>query len=69
MESSAYGFGHEVMFHQVQVGVQTGLAGFTQLKNVIIIINDQPVKHLLYNFCLGFRGWSSVKVVSYTAFA
>lgn len=68
-----YGPDQEVMFRQEQVVGRMGLSDFTQLKKVVITINDQPFKHLLYHFRLAFSGWCSVKVVhggeSYTAFA
>ena len=63
----------EVMFTQNHVAGRQGLSDFTTLKGVIITIQGEVFKHLLYHFRLAFSRWSSMMVVtggeSYTALA
>ena len=44
----------EVMFRQSREPGQQGLSDFTQLKDIQIMIQGAPFKHLLYHFRLGF---------------
>jgi hypothetical protein len=68
-----YGPEKEVMFLQTHIAGRLGLSDFTHLKNVIITINGEKLKHILYHFRLAFSHWSHMKVVlggeSFTALA
>ena len=63
----------EVMFRQEHEAGRLGLSDFTTLKNIIVTINREPLKHLLYHFRLAYSGWSYMRVTlggeSYTALA
>jgi hypothetical protein len=63
----------EVMFRQQQEAGRLGLSDFTELKDLEITIDGEPLSHRLYHFRLPFSGWSHVKVVlggeSYPALA
>ena len=63
----------EVMFRQQQEPGRLGLSDFTELKDVRVTVDGEPLAHRLYHFRLPFSGWSSVKVVlggeSYPALA
>ena len=70
---STHGPAKEVMILQTHPIGKQGISDFTQLKKVIITINNQRFKHLLYHFRLSHSGWSYMKVVrggeSYSALA
>lgn len=53
----------EVMFRQVQEPGRQGLSDFTELKEVTITIDGEPLAHRLYHFRLAYSGWSHVTVV------
>ena len=63
----------EVMFSQVHEPGKQGLSDFTHLKGVVVTIQGEVFKHILYHFRLAFSHWSSMKVIlggeSYTALA
>jgi hypothetical protein len=63
----------EVMFRQRHEPGCLGLSDFTELKGVIILIQNKPLTHRLYHFRLAFSHWSHLKVIlggeSYTALA
>jgi transposase InsO family protein len=63
----------EVMFRQQQEPGRLGLSDFTELKEVMVTVDGEPLAHRLYHFRLPFSGWSHVKVVlggeSYPALA
>lgn len=44
----------EVMFRQNHIPGRLGLSDFTQLKQIIITLEGQPLAHLLYHFRLAF---------------
>jgi hypothetical protein len=58
-----YGADKEVMFRQVQEPGRQGLSDFTELKDIAVTIEGQPLEHRLYHFRLAYSGWSHVKVV------
>jgi transposase InsO family protein len=68
-----YGPEKEVIFRQQQAPGRLGLSDFTELKDVAVTVDGEPLAHRLYHFRLPFSGWSHVKVVlggeSYTALA
>ena len=61
----------ELIFRQIHLPGRLGLSDFTQLKGIIILIQNEPLCHLLYHFRLAYSGWSYLKVIlggeSYTA--
>jgi hypothetical protein len=61
------------MFRQRHEPGRLGLSDFTTLKEVIITINNEVLRHLLYHFRLAYSGWSHIKVIlggeSFTALA
>lgn len=68
-----HGQSKAVMFTQRhEPGVQ-GLSDFTELKGVVVRIQGEALRHLLYHFRLVYSGWCFVKVVlggeSFTALA
>lgn len=71
MWKALHGTDKDVMFLQDQQIGRMGLSDFTNLKDIEITINGEPLVHLLYHFRLAFSGWCDVKVVlgceSYTA--
>lgn len=68
-----HGFAKDVMFRQIHTAGQQALSDFTTLKKVIITLDGEPFKHLLYHFRLAFSHWSYMKVIeggeSFTALA
>lgn len=63
----------EVMFRQQHIPGDMGLSDFTELKGIVVTLNGQPLKHLLYHFRVIYSGWSYMKVIlggeSFTALA
>lgn len=63
----------EIMFTQEHSPGLLGLSDFTHLKNVVITIKGEPLKHILYHFRLAYSGWSYIKIIqggeSFTALA
>lgn len=71
MESLQSGKERELIFRQAHIPGRLGLSDFTKLKGIIILIQNEPLPHLLYHFRLAYSGWSYLKVIlggeSYTA--
>jgi hypothetical protein len=63
----------EVIFRQEHIPGHMSLSDFTELKGIIVTINNKPLKHLLYHFRMMYSGWSYMMVVlggeSFTALA
>jgi transposase InsO family protein len=63
----------EVMFRQSKEAGRLGLSDFTELGDIEITIDGEPLSHRLYHFRVPFSGWSYVKVIlggeSFTALA
>lgn len=63
----------EVIFRQQHIPGEMGLSDFTELKGIVVTINGQQLKHLLYHFRVLYSGWSYMKVIlggeSFTALA
>lgn len=63
----------EVIFRQEHIPGHMGLSDFTELKDIVITINNKPLNHLLYHFRMIYSGWSYMKVIlggeSFTALA
>ena len=53
----------EVMFRQQHLPGQQGLSDFTHLKDVVITIRGEPLKHMLYHFRLAYSHWSYMRVI------
>ena len=58
-----HGANKEVMFRQVQEPGRQGLSDFTELKDIVVTIDGEPLAHRLYHFRLAYSGWSHVRVV------
>jgi hypothetical protein len=53
----------EVMFPIRHLPGVMGLSDFTKLKKMVVTINGQEFKHLLYHYRLAYSGWQHVQVV------
>ncbi len=58
-----YGKDKEVIFLQRQIPGRLGLSDFTTLKKVPVMVNGNPLHHILYHFRLAYSGWCHVKVI------
>jgi hypothetical protein len=68
-----HGDDKEVIFRQSKEAGRLGLSDFTELCDIEITLNGEPLNHRLYHFRLPYSGWSFIKVIlggeSYTALA
>jgi hypothetical protein len=68
-----HGDDRDVMFRQVQQPGRMGLSDFTDVSDLGVIVDGQPLEHRLYHFALACSGFEHVEVVlggeSYAALA
>jgi hypothetical protein len=68
-----YGADKDIIFRQKKEAGRQGFSDFTELKDIVITLNKEPLEHRLYHFRLVYSGWSFIKVIlggeSYTALA